>query len=300
VTASKEFILSGEGCQDNKNTDCKWELYGPPLLNGQISKRSVESSRLISVSYAKEFHLDPSNLIPNRTYTIFFNNNRSGFWAQYSVTTDMPPTGGSCVVSPSEGVVIETQFQISCTEWTDEDSPLWYEFFLSHPVHGSMLLFYGWMPDSVGLFLPAGSKDNDFNVDLFVKITDVLGSYRIVPLQAKVRFVLCNTPLRYPQSYLNNMKEVSISVLLSLFKPVNASIVCDHSKESYWAVLSLCGIVFILYNVVPTFKFWIIQYNKLYLNAVRVKALASLWGRAGNKNIEFIEFGFKSIEIKLI
>jgi len=33
---------------------------------------------------------------------------------------------------------------------------------------------------------------------------------------------------------------------------------------------------------------------------VRVKALASLWGRAGNKNIEFIEFGFKSIEIKLI
>ncbi|XP_020607936.1 LOW QUALITY PROTEIN: polycystic kidney disease protein 1-like 2 [Orbicella faveolata] len=187
VTASKEFILSGEGCQDNKNTDCKWELYGPPLLNGQISKRSVESSRLISVSYAKEFHLDPSNLIPNRTYTIFFNNNRSGFWAQYSVTTDMPPTGGSCVVSPSEGVVIETQFQISCTEWTDEDSPLWYEFFLSHPVHGSMLLFYGWMPDSVGLFLPAGSKDNDFNVDLFVKITDVLGSYRIVPLQAKVK-----------------------------------------------------------------------------------------------------------------
>ena len=188
MTTSKEFVISGEGCQDNKTTGCKWELYGPPLLNGQISKRSVDDAkRLISVSFAKEFHLDPSKLIPNRTYTIFFNNNISGFWAQYSFRTDVPPTGGSCVVSPSEGVVIETQFQISCADWTDEDSPVRYEFFLSHPVHGPMLLFYGWIPDSVGLFLPTGSKENDFNVDLFVKITDVLGSYRIVPLQAKVR-----------------------------------------------------------------------------------------------------------------
>lgn len=194
----KEFILSGEGCQDNKNTACKWELYGPPPLKGGISKRSVDSSQLISVSYAKEFHLNPSNLIPNRTYTIFFNNNNSGFWAQYSVRTDMSPTGGSCVVSPSEGVVIETQFNISCAGWTDEDSPLWYEFFSSHPVHGSMLLFYGWMPYSVGLFLPPGSKENDFNVDLFVKISDVLGSYRIVPLQAKVRFFSRNAPLSHP------------------------------------------------------------------------------------------------------
>lgn len=206
VTAAKVFILSGEGCEDNRNTDCKWELYGPPPINGHISKRSIDdTSRLISVSYAKEFHLDPRGLISNRTYTIFFNNNVSGFWAQYSIRTDMHPAGGSCVVSPSEGVVIETQFQIGCAGWTDEDSPLWYEFFLRHPVHGPMLLFYGWMPDSMGLFLPTGSKENDFNVNLFVKITDVLGSYRIVPLQAKVRGCLRNTPLNYPQSYFNEI-----------------------------------------------------------------------------------------------
>ena len=100
----------------------------------------------------------------------------------------MSPTGGSCVVSPSEGLVIKTQFQVSCTSWTDEDRPLGYEFFFSHPVHGPMLLFYGWMPDSAGLFLPPGLKENDFNVDLFVKISDVLGSYRIVPLPVKVGY----------------------------------------------------------------------------------------------------------------
>ena len=187
LTTSKEFVLTGEGCHDNNNKSCKWELYGPPPSKGGVSKRSVEESQLINVSYSKKLQLDPSNLIPNRTYTIFFNNEDSGFSAQYSVITDMSPTGGSCVVSPSEGIMIETQFRINCLGWTDEDSPLWYEFFFRHHVHGPMLLFYGWMPDSVGLFLPPGSKENNFRVDLFVKISDVLGSYRIIPLQVKVR-----------------------------------------------------------------------------------------------------------------
>ena len=144
-------------------------------------------SQLIRVSYSNRFKLDPSNLTPNRTYTIFFNNADNRFSAQYSVITDMPPSGGSCVVSPSEGVVIETKFLISCTGWKDEDSPLWYEFFFKHRTYGPMLLFYGWMPHSDGLFLPPGLEENNFNVELFVKITDVLGSYRTFPLQVKVR-----------------------------------------------------------------------------------------------------------------
>ena len=185
LAPSKELVLDGVGCQDDTNTTCIWELYGPPPATGRISKRSV-GEQLISISYAKQFQLDPRNLIPNRIYTILFNNDNSGFSAQYSVITDMFPTNGSCFVSPSEGQVIETQFIISCAGWRDEDSPLRYEFFLGNPEQGPMLLYYGWMPYSNGLFLPPGSKDNKHNVDLFVKISDVLGSYRIVPLQVKV------------------------------------------------------------------------------------------------------------------
>ena len=185
LAPSKELVLDGVGCQDDTNTTCIWELYGPPPATGRISKRSV-GEQLISISYAKQFQLDPRNLIPNRIYKILFNNDNSGFSAQYSVITDMFPTNGSCFVSPSEGQVIETQFIISCAGWRDEDSPLWYEFFLGNPEQGPMLLYYGWMPYSNGLFLPPGSKDNNHNVDLFVKISDVLGSYRIVSLQVKV------------------------------------------------------------------------------------------------------------------
>ncbi|PFX17783.1 Polycystic kidney disease protein 1-like 2 [Stylophora pistillata] len=186
LTPSKELILDGVGCQDDTNTTCIWELYGPPQANGRISKRSI-GVQLIRVSYAKQFLLDPRNLISNRIYTILFTNNNSGFSAQYSVITDMSPTNGSCFVSPWEGQVIETQFIISCAGWRDEDMPLQYEFFLGNPEQGPLLLYYGWTPYSNGLFLPPGLNDNDHNVDLFVKISDALGSYRIVPLQAKVR-----------------------------------------------------------------------------------------------------------------
>ena len=93
-------------------------------------------------------------------------------------------------MSPLEGVVIETQFRISCTGWSDEDSPVWYEVFLGHPAYDPILLFYGWLPYSDGLFLPPGLEENNFNLELFVKITDVLGSYRTFPLQAKVSRLL--------------------------------------------------------------------------------------------------------------
>ena len=136
---------------------------------------------LISTSSSAEFVLDPSNLIPNETYTIALNDGSSAS-AKYWVTTDTSPSGGSCVVTPSEGKVIQTRFLITCAGWTDEDSPLWYEFFQSR----STLLSYSWMSYSQELFLPTGSPQNDFTLNLFAKISDVLGSYSIFPLQVKV------------------------------------------------------------------------------------------------------------------
>ena len=93
-------------------------------------------------------------------------------------------------MSPSEGVVIDTQFRINCTGWSDEDSPLWYEFFLRDPTFGPMLLCYGWMPYSRELFLPPGQEKNNFGLELFVKIIDVLGSYDQFSLEVKVSKLL--------------------------------------------------------------------------------------------------------------
>lgn len=89
-------------------------------------------------------------------------------------------------MSPSEGIVIETQFQITCTGWEDEDSPLWYEFFLRDPASRPMLLFYGPLPYSDPLFLPPGPEEDNFHLELFVNIWDALGTHKEFPLRVKV------------------------------------------------------------------------------------------------------------------
>jgi hypothetical protein len=40
----------------------------------------------------------------------------------------VPPYGGVCTVSPTEGMALSTEFKIHCTEWTGETTPLQYAF----------------------------------------------------------------------------------------------------------------------------------------------------------------------------
>lgn len=165
-------MLRSEGCISHKRS-CQWELHGQAY------------SELIRVSNSSLFKLNPETLTPNQTYTVVFKDN-SGVSSRYSVVTNIPPKDGSCIVSPSEGIVIETQFQITCTGWEDEDSPLWYEFFLRDPASRPMLLFYGPLPYSDPLFLPPGREEDNFHLELFVNIWDALGTHKEFPLRVKV------------------------------------------------------------------------------------------------------------------
>ena len=176
LTTSTELVLRSEGCFSSNETKrpCQWELYGQA------------PSRLIRVSNSRLFKLNPQTLPPNQTYTVVFKDKNSNVSSRYSVLTNMPPKGGSCIVSPSEGIVIETKFRINCTGWEDEDGPLWYEFFLRDLASTPMLLFYGALPYSDPLFLPPGREENKFHLELFVNIWDALGSHKEFPLRVKV------------------------------------------------------------------------------------------------------------------
>ena len=134
-----------------------------------------------------QYEFDPSGLVPNKTYKVYFD--QGAVSAEYSFVTDMVPSGGRCDVTPSEGQVIETPFSVVCSNWQDDDSPLSYEFFFDHPATGPKLLCYGWEPHCTDLALPSGSPDTNYNVKLLAIITDRLGSFRVAPLQVKVRFV---------------------------------------------------------------------------------------------------------------
>ena len=45
-------------------------------------------------------------------------------FAEVSVVVNSPPSTGSFLVSPTEGVALTTSFSLSCEAWVDEDIPL--------------------------------------------------------------------------------------------------------------------------------------------------------------------------------
>ena len=55
------------------------------------------------------------------------------------------------------------------------------------------------------------------------------------------------------EQYFHVVLFIMLYKVVLTFKSVDETLVCDHSNESYRAVLS-CGTVFILYKVVLTFK----------------------------------------------
>lgn len=147
---------------------------------------NVKRRSLPSVSY--RFVINQGHFKPNHSYTVSLKATIDGVRLSndFRLKTDNIPKGGACSISPSHGKVIETTFQIKCTGWGDEDSPLWYEYYYIDPNAGATMMAYGWQPQSPLLYLPNGQESRNYTLDLHVDIVDVLGSRKRVPLHATV------------------------------------------------------------------------------------------------------------------
>ena len=91
-----------------------------------------------------------------------------------TITTNIPPTGGSLAVWPSEGVALSTVFTLTSTSWRDDDDDvglLLHTF--SHVNSAGMAIGLG--EDNVGLNATALSTLPAGNVTLCVAVTDPLG-----------------------------------------------------------------------------------------------------------------------------
>lgn len=49
--------------------------------------------------------------------------------SSYSFRTNEAPKGGSCTVFPLSGEIIFTNFRITCSGFTDEDTPIFYTLY---------------------------------------------------------------------------------------------------------------------------------------------------------------------------
>ena len=94
------------------------------------------------------------------------------------------PHSGYCAASVTEGVSLETEFTFKCFDWQDTNT-LTYEFQLEdEPIS------YGSSSQSVSTVLPAGSRENDYKLQISIVIKNAVGVAVVVNLIIKVPRIL--------------------------------------------------------------------------------------------------------------
>ncbi|XP_070581220.1 polycystin family receptor for egg jelly-like isoform X2 [Ptychodera flava] len=123
---------------------------------------------------------------------------RNPTWTRYSMTLtgtrpsgisgssyltiylNQPPSGGTCSVTPTSGVVSTDLFSVQCNDWIDEDGIKNYQFYsVSANSTVPKQITFG-MQSNMEMFPPLGSESNAYFQELMVKIYDDLGAYTTV------------------------------------------------------------------------------------------------------------------------
>ena len=98
------------------------------------------------------------------------------------------PHSGYCSPSVQEGVSLETEFTFKCSDWQDTTA-LTYEFQL-----GDEPISYGSSPQSVSTGLPAGSPEDDYQLQINIAIKNAVGVAVMINLVVKVISSQYNSP----------------------------------------------------------------------------------------------------------
>ena len=100
------------------------------------------------------------------------------------------PTGGTCFITPSHGTSLKTVFNLSCSDWKSDSTPLSYRFQyqLQNGLHG---LLYDGSNSTVSSWLPSGNLPGNYAVKFNVTVTDKNGvSAPTVNLSVQVQYIL--------------------------------------------------------------------------------------------------------------
>ena len=110
----------------------------------------------------------------------------------YTFLVNAPPKtvqseSKGCVVWPTEGSAIITDFHISCLGWYDTDTPLRYAF--TYTFSSSTIIIQEGNVGSVTTKLPLGDPAREHERILELQIIDAFGEFATVYVKTKVRIV---------------------------------------------------------------------------------------------------------------
>ena len=92
----------------------------------------------------------------------------------YDIVTATPPSGGRCVIIPSSGISFETDFNLSCSDWVSDATPLTYQFQYRLDNGLYSMVYYG-VNNTVISWLPPGNQSHKYKVEILATVTNSYG-----------------------------------------------------------------------------------------------------------------------------
>ncbi|XP_020630882.1 polycystic kidney disease 1-related protein-like [Orbicella faveolata] len=169
----------GPQCSDISSY--QWILYEqyPSATNNDTVWRKIQDLQLITTT-----SLDSSSIVIKEDSLNGGKNYRLALFVQtmdgqqgmsaHDISTASLPTGGTCSITPSNGTSLKTVFNLSCSDWESDSTPLSYlfQYQLQNGLHG---LLYNGSSSSVNSWLPSGKLSWNYAVKVNVTVTDKNG-----------------------------------------------------------------------------------------------------------------------------
>ena len=93
----------------------------------------------------------------------------------YDIVTATPPSGGRCVIIPSSGISLKTDFSLSCSDWVSDATPLTYQFQYRLDNGLYSMVYYG-VNNTVISWLPPGNRSHNYKVEIRATVTNNYGA----------------------------------------------------------------------------------------------------------------------------
>ncbi|XP_027058239.1 sperm receptor for egg jelly-like, partial [Pocillopora damicornis] len=168
------------GLQCSKILSYEWRLYQQFKRNTSFTWQRKHNLRLITSTplSSSDIVIKGGSLTGGNTYRlalfITITDGLRGMNA-YDFSTARPPTGGNCSITPPSGISLKTDFNLRCSNWESDNTPLSYQF--QYRLEDGLydVLHRGVNNNISTSSIPPGHSTDNFTVKVIATVTDNFG-----------------------------------------------------------------------------------------------------------------------------
>ena len=168
------------GLQCSKISSYEWRLYRKFKRNTSFTWQRKHDLRLITSTplNSSDIVIKGGSLTGGNKYRLALFITITDVLRRmnaYDYSIAIPPTGGNCSISPPSGISLKTDFNLSCSNWESDNTPLSYQFQYRLENGLYSVLYRGVNKNISTSWIPPGNSTDNFTVKVIATVTDNFG-----------------------------------------------------------------------------------------------------------------------------